>query len=289
MAERILVVGARGLVGGGVVAALGRRGEAVRAATRDVATAARWGRGVEITAFDFERPETFDPALEGVGRVFLLARPGDEASDVAAAPFIDAMRRHGVRHVVNLTALGAEVRPDFALRKLELYLEGSGLAFTHLRPNWFMQVLSSGALGAALRLRGELRLPAAGAAVSFVDARDVSAAAAVALCEPGHEGRAYALTGARAIGHDEAVGIIARATGRDLRYVAIDEDEARALLGAAEFGPAWVERLIGFYRLVRAGACAVVSGDLERLLGRAPASFEGFVAEHVGCWAEPGP
>lgn len=285
MAGKILVLGATGTVGSELVARLEERGERVRAATRNPSEAARTESGsTEYVRFDLEQPETFGPALDGVDRVFLIARPGDEQADRVALPLIAELRRRGVRRVVNLSALGAETRDDFSLRKVERALEDSGIAFTHLRPNFFMQVFSSGPLFAGLRATGELRIPAGLAAISYIDARDIAAVAAVALTSPGHEGKAYALTGDRALDHDEVAAVIAEAAGRPVRYVPLDEDAARAALLAAGLSSERVERLIGFYRIVRDGRCALISPALRALLGRPAIPFPQFARDFARVW-----
>jgi uncharacterized protein YbjT (DUF2867 family) len=285
MTARILVLGATGTVGGELVSALVRKGCAVRGATRSPQAArTRTGDAVEWVQFDLERPETFGPALSGVDRVFLIARPGDQHSDRVALPLIDAMKTRGVRHVVNLTAMGTEMREDFALRKIEVHLEASGLEFTHLRPNWFMQMLASGSVQAGIRATGSFGLPAADARISWIDARDISAVAAQALTTAGHAGRAYTLTGPAALDHHQIARMLSGVTGREVRYVPLDEDQARGAMGAAGFPPEWVERLITFYRLIRAGFCAPVSPDVAAVLGRPPAGFERFAAEHASAW-----
>lgn len=290
MDDKILVIGATGTVGGHLAEELARRGEWVRAATRDPARAARRSGGaVEPVAFDLERPETFAPALAGVGRVFLIARPGDEEADRVAAPLIDEMRRRGVRRVVNLTAIGVEQRDDMALRKVELLVEASGVPFTHLRPNFFMQVFSTGPLLAALRATGALHLPAEGARISYIDARDIAAAAAVALTEPGHTGKAYTLTGPEPLDHHEVARALSEAAGRPIRYVPISEDAARGAIAASGLSAPRVERLIGFYRLVRKGLAAPVSPDVEAILGRPAGSFAQFARDHASCWAADAP
>jgi uncharacterized protein YbjT (DUF2867 family) len=285
MSEKILVVGATGTVGRPLVAELVKGGAAVRAASRDPGRA----RGVlpdatEIVPFDLERPATFDDALQGVDRVFLMARPGDEHADRLAFPLIGAMERHGVRHVVDLSALGAEARPSFALRKVEQRLEASPMAFTHLRPNFFMQLFTGGSLLAAVRACA-IRVPAAYAKVSWIDARDVAAAAAAVLAaDRVHAGKAYTLTGPQALNHAEVAAVIEQACGRAVRYEAIAEEEARCVLSQAGFPAPWVERLIGFYRLVRDEAAAPVSSAVQDLLGRPARTFSAFAIEHATMW-----
>ncbi len=280
MSGKILVLGASGRVGGHLAALLRGRGEAVRAATRRPSLVE--GEAVEL---DLERPETFAPALEGVDRAFLIARPGDERADAVALPLIEEMRRAGVRHLVNLTAMGVERLPDSALRRIELALEASGMAFTHLRPNWFMQVFAAPPLLPGILATGAIHLPAADARISYVDARDVAEAAAAALTGGKHDGQAYTLTGPAALDHHEVAAAIGSASGRTIRYVPIPEDAAREAMAGSGLPAERVERLVGFYRLVRAGACAPVTDAVPRILGRPALPVERFAADHSRAWA----
>ena len=107
MSGTTLVVGASGRVGGEVARLLLARGESVRAAARDPLSC-HFSDSVEAVAFDFDKPESFAPALRGAEKVFLIARPGDNHSDEAAMPLIDEAKTQGVRLIVNLTAMGVE-------------------------------------------------------------------------------------------------------------------------------------------------------------------------------------
>jgi uncharacterized protein YbjT (DUF2867 family) len=285
MANSVLVLGATGTVGRDVVAALAKNGVRVSAGTRNPASAAAVRLGCELVEFDFERPATYAPTLKGVDRVFLIARPGDERADQFSTPLIDEMKRQEVRHVVNLSAMGAETRDDFSLRKVELYLEASGLAWTHLRPNWFMQIFSTGPLLSLIRATGKIPAPAGDAKISFVDARDVAAVAAAALAEGGHEKKAYTLTGPEALDHASAARAIASATNKAVEYVDLSEDQAREGLRRGGMIAERIERLIQFYRLVRQGLCAPVSDDGPRVLKRPPFSFAEFVRDNASAWA----
>jgi uncharacterized protein YbjT (DUF2867 family) len=237
--------------------------------------------------FDFERPETLGPALHGVDRVFLIARPGDEHADRFTIPLIDEMKRHDVRHVVNLSAMGTE-RADHtvALRKIELHLERSGIGFTHLRPNFFAQVFSTGSLLASIGSMGVIALPAADARISFIDALDVAEVAVAALTDPEHIGKAYTLTGGRALDHAEVARTISAASGCSVRYVPLEEDEARERLRRVGLPEDRIERLVRFYRLVRTGEASQVSPSVRNVLGRPATLFEDFVQRHAALWRE---
>ncbi len=180
MAGAVLVLGATGEVGRRVVAGLRARRQLVRGASRDPARAAASDHG-EWVRLDLERPDTFSPALEGADRLFLMARPGDDHPERLAGPLIAAARNAGVRHVVNLTAMGVEREPEFGLRQVELLLESSRMDFTHLRPNFFMQIFAAPPLLPAILATGTIRLPTAEARLSFVDTRDIADVAVAAL------------------------------------------------------------------------------------------------------------
>jgi len=259
-----LVMGASGAIGARVAAGLEARGLPVRPAGRRPEEL-----GARAARLDLEDPASFSPALAGVDRVFLVARPGDDAPERLALPLIEAMEGAGVRHVVDLSAMGTELRPDFGLRKVELALEGSAMTWTHLRPNWFMEVLAGPGLGAGIRERGVFAVPTGEAVISYIAADDVAAVAVAALAEPErHAGEAYTLTGPESLDGAAVAAALSRVTSAPVRYVALEEAAARIALAGAGFPTAWVERLVGFYRLVRAGYAAPVTDAVQRVLGR---------------------
>src|SRR5207247_10029889 len=120
-----------------------------------------------------------------------------QAGRVADTP-TDESKRKGMRHGVNRKAMGVEMLDGMALRKVERHLEDSGIGFTHLRPNFFMQVFSGGPLLTDICSTGAIHVPAADAKISYIDARDIAAVAAAALTASGHLGKAYAVTGGEA-------------------------------------------------------------------------------------------
>ena len=260
------------------------RGIPVRGASRNPRKAEQEYGHFQFVEFDYDRPDTFDAALADVSHVFMIVRPGDEHSDRTGVPFVRAMTNQGVKHVVLLSAMGAESREDLALRKIELAIESSGMSYTHLRPNWFMQVFSSGALMTAIREMDSIEIPAGSAKISFIDARDIAEAAEEALVNPIHQRRAYTLTGGEALSYDEVAKILSRATGKNIRYVDLDEQMARDRLKKAGFPPEWVERLIGFYQLVREGFCSPISNAISLVLKRQPRTFSDFARDNAACW-----
>lgn len=283
MKTTVVVMGVTGTVGSEVARRAALAGLRVRAASRTPQRSSG-ASGYEPVRLDLEEPRTFGAALAGADALFLIARPGDPQPERTAKPLIDACREAGVQHVVNLSAMGVGGVNEIGLRAVELYLERSGVAFTHLRPNFFMQLFTSGALLASIRTRSELLVPAGDAKISFIDACDVAAAAVTALSSELHRNRAYTLTGPEALDHERVAAEVSAVAGRTIRYVAIDEDVARRVLAQAGFGPEWVDRLLGFYRLVRGGHAAPVDADLSELLGHSGTRFASFCREHAHVW-----
>src|SRR6266404_3037531 len=143
MAKTVLVTGATGTVGRDVAKQLSRKGSAVRAGVRDqIEARKRFDDGIDLVAFDFQDVGSFGDALDGVEKVFLLPPLIPNQVELANA-FVDAAKRAGVRHLVKLSAIGADAAPPFTVGKWhaanEQHIRESGLGFTFLRPNSFMQ------------------------------------------------------------------------------------------------------------------------------------------------------
>jgi uncharacterized protein YbjT (DUF2867 family) len=277
MSDRFLVLGASGQVGGHVL-------EMLRQDGREAVGASRTPKDQHWVRFDWLDQDTFSPALQGITTVLLECRPGDEDADRYAAPFISAMVDAGVRRVVLLSALGAAKRPEFSLRKVELLVEASGLAWTHIRPNFFFQMLARPPLSSEIALHGTLSLPLGDARIAYVDADDVAALLFKALTDQSLAGRAIELSGPEALTHEEIVQHIAQQTGRAIRFVNLSEDEARALLLSRGFPPSHTERVMRFYSLCRQGYCAAPDTEAGQILGRPLNHFETFVEANQAAW-----
>lgn len=270
----ILVLGASGTVGRHLVRDLAHHGARVRAAhhRRPVKHA-----GVEPVRLDLGDVPLLRTALDGVRDLFLLTPDGPNQRE-AQLRVIDEAQSRGVARIVFLSVLGAETE-SFAYarvhRAAERAIVGSGLHYTILRPNAFMQNFV-GFYGAELRATGRLRLPCGEAAVSHIDATDVARVASTILRSDAHYGRIYELTGPRAITFREAAVILGRARGVPTRYEPVDEANYRRALRAAGAPSDAVERLIEQHRFARAGHAAAVTDHVLRITGAPPCTFEAF-------------
>lgn len=241
-------------------------------------TLGRLGSSVEVIQGDLADPSSLEAALGEIEVLFLLN--GDPALEEAT---IDTAARSGVQRVVKQSALADGLSPPPFHRRVEERLERSGLGWTHVRPNAFMQTLL-GYLPTLISDDGILRLPAGEGRVGWVDARDIAAVAFHALTEDNHEGRAYAVTGPEALSLADVAGVISEATDGSVRYEDIPTEVAREKLLAAGLPSSFADFLAGFYAAVRAGAHDVVTDTVADVSGRPPCTFDSFVREHAAAF-----
>jgi uncharacterized protein YbjT (DUF2867 family) len=277
----ILVTNANGKVGSQVVAALLALGQEVRVGARSPKKAQDQFPGATVVPFDYADKAGFAAALEGVDAVFTSAPydllPGAEIDLIAAAK--DA----GVKHVVKLSALGVEADPTNPHSVVEAELTRSGLAWTVVRPTFFMQNYAT-LSAAGIRDQGAIYEPAADGKSAFIDTRDIAAVVAEVLIEPGHVGNAYALTGPEPLDRASVAALIGEAAGRPVQYVPVDDAALRNAMAGAP--PALVELMSGLFAAVRAGRTANTTTTVEDVLGRPPVDFRTFAKDHADVWRQ---
>jgi uncharacterized protein YbjT (DUF2867 family) len=286
MTTTILVTGSTGTIGRQVMKSLaGASGVQVLAASRPgEGRPVEAGSNVTRVDFDFRDAALAKAALAGVDKVFLLPPMLDDQVELMSR-FIELARSAGVKHVVKLSAFGCEHEPGIAFgrahRAVEKRLEASGMAWTFLRPNNFMENFLTFYPPDA---EGTIYLPWGEGACSFVASEDVGAVAAVALSREGHAGKAYTLTGPEALTVGEAARTIAAATGLPIRYVDVPEEAARKGMLSAGMPAGAVDALMELHAIDKAGYAALVTGTVAELLGRPAKTFEAFAREGAARW-----
>jgi uncharacterized protein YbjT (DUF2867 family) len=189
-----------------------------------------------------------------------------------------------VKHIVRLSALGANPCVSSGLLRChgrcEAQLEDSGLAWTILRPSFFMQNLGN-FMAPSVAKESTLYSCAGGAIVPWVDTRDIAAVAGTALITKGHEERIYEITGPEALSYADVADRLSAAMGRRIAYVNVPDGVAYQAMTGMGMTPWLTEGMITLYHLCRAnGTTAVPLDTVERITGHAPRMLEAYIQEN---------
>jgi NAD(P)H dehydrogenase (quinone) len=285
--RKILVTGATGQTGGAVVRLLaGASDVEVIAAARSPEKAK--GLGVPVAMLDYDREPTLAPALKGIDSVFMVTGYTVDMLQQSKA-FINAAARAGVKHIVHLCAPGdddTKVGHWGWHQFVERYIEWSGISFTHLRPEIFMQNLL-GYGGAKAEGKSVIRHYIGDARISWVDCNDVAAVAAAALRHPElHAGKTYHL-GYEARSYPEVAEILTRVIGQTFTDESRPPEEFLEQMLAAGADPAYMRCVYQNWISYKARAIPgqdAVYDNLFELTGRKPTTWAEFAKAHAAAF-----
>jgi len=283
----ILVTGASGTVGSEVLQQVAKTGAGHRAMYRSEAEAAKAPARTETVVADFRKPDTLAAALRGVESVYLVCSPVPDLVELETA-MIDACVSGKVRNVVLNSALGAgDYDKSFPSwhRKVEDYLRSTALSWTILRPNSFHQNTVT-YYAPSIRAQGVFYGSLGEARMSYVDVRDVAAAAAATLSSSAHAKKIYELNGPEALTSREVAQKIAKHSGRAVTYVDIPmEAQQKAMLDAGM--PPWqASALTELQQYYVHGGGGGVDHTLETIVGRRPIPLDAFLQENAAAFRE---
>ncbi len=284
MKSKILVTGSTGNVGSEVIKYLRQEKAEIKAAIFSKKNSSKLDKDIETVVFDFEKPETFSKALSGVDKVFLM-RPPQMGNPKQLYPFIDAAKSAGVSQMVFLSLLGVQHNPLAPHGYIEKYIIKSGISYTLLRPSFFMQNLST-THGKDIRECDEIIVPAGKGKTSFVDVRDIAAVAAKVMVEPGHEYKAYDLTGSEALSYYRVSDILSKATGKKITYTNPSSRVFGKQMATEGYDKDFITVMKGIYFVAKLGLAGKVTTEVERIIGRQPITFEQFAEDNRNLFIE---
>lgn len=266
----VLIIGATGKTGARVAARLAAIGHPHRGVSRR-----------SEPAFDWEKPETWAPALEGMKSAYITYVPDLAAPEAQEniRRFAESAKAAGLRKLVLLSGRG-----EHGAEASENIIRQSGLDFTIVRASWFYQNFDEGFFQSSI-LDGVIALPAAMRLEPFIDVEDIAEVAVAALLDDKHNGETYEVTGPRLMTFADAAAEIAAATGLSINYIPIDGPTFRAALLPA-MGPEMADLLTNICAEVFDGRNEHLGDGVERALGRAPRDFSDYVkaAAARGAW-----
>jgi uncharacterized protein YbjT (DUF2867 family) len=283
----ILITGATGTVGSEVVKRLSAQGVQLRAVTRDPRKAeANQLPNVHFVQGDFEDSDSTRRACSGVDRAFLLTN-STERTEQQQIGFTRVATQNGVRHIVKISQLHADTNsPGRFLRyhaSVEAAIQASGLTFTFLRPNLYMQGLLN--FRKSIQEKSAFFAAAGDARISVVDVRDLADVAVAPLTTSQHDNKIYSLTVPDALTFAEMAHQLSKALGRTIRFVDVPPESMRVALADLGF-PAWqADGLLEEFAMYRRGEAAGVEPGVREALGRPARSFDEFARDYASLFA----
>ncbi|MGB7394539.1 MAG: NAD(P)H-binding protein [Pricia sp.] len=269
--QKILVLGATGKTGRRVATRLEKLNYQVRKGSRQ-----------EDPSFDWDDSTTWPGALQDMDAVYItfqpdLAVPG--ALETIKA-FSTAMVSAGIQKVVLLSGRG-----ETEAERCEQVIMDSGLDWTIVRASWFNQNFSESFFLDSI-LAGHVALPKNDALVPYIDADDIADVVVEVLLKAEHSGKIYELTGPQQFTFEQVMQKISQAAEREVKFEPIPLEAY--ISGMKEAGvPEDYVWLIGYlFTEILTEENAVITNDVEHVLGRKPKDFETYARETAatGVW-----
>jgi uncharacterized protein YbjT (DUF2867 family) len=288
----ICITGASGTLSSEVIRQLETKAPFRAAYFSAAAAEAALARGIEAVTIDYNRPETLRAAFEGCNQVFLLGPNALNQSELELNA-VEAATAVGVRHIVKQSAMGAG-EEAYSLAKIhrpvERAIESSGMVWTFLRPNSFMQNAVT-FMSKTIQTEGAFYSASGDAKISHVDVRDIAAVAVRALTEPHHDGKVYTLTGPDALSYDELASELSKVLGRSISHVSLSPSDLKLGMLAEGMPEAIAFRMLDLERYFREGRANDITHDIHDVTGREPISFAKYARDTVatGVWDATAP
>jgi len=280
----ILLTGATGKIGGAVANELIKKGVSLRALVRDADKAAALKEaGVELVVGDAGDRDAVARALDGVEKATLIL-PNSQEQQAMEMQFVDLAAEAGVKQLVKLSsfeALPGATNPIAALHySVEQHIRASGMAWTMIRPSFFMQNLL--ASGFTIKSEGKFYLPMGDGVTVMIDCRDIGAAFAEVLLGSGHEGRSYEISGPERVTFYDVADQFSEVLGKKIEYVNQDPASYRERIGPFLTSEWHLDAVMRLFSEVADGVRPpAVTDTFSRLVGREPITFRQFVRDHI--------
>ncbi|MGI0033645.1 MAG: SDR family oxidoreductase [Nitrososphaeraceae archaeon] len=242
-----------------------------------------------LVEIDYDNPETVEKALNGIDKLFLLTPTHPKMVDYTQN-LVNGAKSGGVNQIVKLSHIRADAADESQInitrlhRQAEKIIEDSGIPFTFLRPNFFMQNFINFYLG---KNQNAIYLPAGYGKVSFVDVRDIGAVAVQTLTNNKngiHSDKAYTITGPEAFSYGYAAKILSEIIGRKISYVNIFEDDARKAIKEMGMSDWHTNILLELLKLTRDGYLSSISNAVEEVTGKKPIPFYQFAKDNTSAF-----
>jgi uncharacterized protein YbjT (DUF2867 family) len=279
----ILITGATGKTGGELARQLNAADIPFSAVVRNRDKAQELlEMDADVVVGDLADRDFLSAAMAGIEQAVLIMPNVENQLDIERQ-FVDVAAAAGVRQIVYLSSLESIPGATNPITSIHVgtedHLRASGIAWTMIRPAFFMQTFTASA--PRIKETGQIVLPLGDGKVSATDLRDVAAVMVQVLSEPGHDKQSYDLTGPELLTLTEIAARFTKILGREYTYVDLPLDTFRERLRSAGFGEWRVNAVAAELNSIANGSLDHTTDTIERLLGRPATSIDTFIRDHA--------
>lgn len=221
--SNILITGATGNIGFEVIRFLTKieSSNMIIAGVRHIEKAKKVFKdfsNIDYRYFDFEDFNTFDSALNGIDRIFLLRPPHIADIDTYFNPLISKIKEKNIKQIVFLSVQGAEKSKVIPHNKIERLINENKFEFIFLRPSYFMQNLTTTLIG-DIQTKREIILPSGNAKFNWIDIENIGEAGAILLDKFGeYKNQAIEITGLENENFEKVTKLINNSIDNSIKY-----------------------------------------------------------------------
>jgi uncharacterized protein YbjT (DUF2867 family) len=282
----ILLTGVTGKIGGETAKQLITKGAKLRALVRNPAKAFDLkAAGVELVVGDIADADTVKQALVGAEKAFLLL-PNGEQQEANEKQFTDLCVAAGVKHLVKMSSMEAMATAQTPIPRahwaVEEYIRASGLQWTMVKPNFFMQNLLASAR--SIKEQGKFSLPMGGGTTGMADARDIGAVCAEVLTGKGHAGKSYEITGPEVLTFDQVAERFSEVLDRKIEYVPMPMEQFRERMTNV-LKPWHLNAVCQLFQEIADIGLDHTTDTFRQLTGREPISLKRFIQDHAALFS----
>lgn len=278
----ILITGATGKTGSATAKSLGEKGERFRALIRnEEKKEGLESIGGEVVIGSIENTDVVNQSMQGVKTVLVLL-PNSESQLALEKQLVDSAKQAGVERIVKMSSIEATPDATSPIPKLHLeseeYIKQSGLAWTMIKPNFYMQNLLASA--GTIKDQGKIFLPMGEGKTGMIDTTDVGKVIAKVLSEDGHESMNHEITGPEILSFYEVAEIFSKALGKQVDYVDVPMDAYKETLGQFLTNQWHLDAVIDLFKGIAEGGIEDKTNTFNELTGETPKSLSQFLAEN---------
>ena len=238
---------------------------------------------VTLVKGSIDDSDSLRKAMDGIENALLISSLSENQYKIEKN-FIDTAKKAGVKHIVKFSAIGADPdSPSLILRnhgQSEKYLKKSGLKYTIVKPNIFMQNFMD-FYGNEIKKTKQLKLPLKNAKCSYVDLRDTVRLLTKVLTTNGNKNKTHIVTGPESLSCFDVAERFSEAIGKKIKYVEIKPKEFKKDMLDVGVSESTAEAFTDLYKIAREGIYNEVTDDIYKVTDRQPHTFDEFIDDNI--------